>query len=115
MSVAGNALVERRRHLVSERNYPDPKQWMEWDEDDPRFQVRILGMRVDALTKEKEAIEEMLREERIERKAIDLRVASMEKTFQRGAGMMIIIPVLGAIFGTLVAYGKFIFGPWFKP
>lgn len=88
------------------------RQYMEFDEDDPRFQVKILGMRVDALTKEKEAIESELQEERTERKLLDDRVAKMEQTFQRGAGAMIVIPIVGAIIGFLFAYGRVIFAPW---
>ncbi len=92
--------------------YVDPKQFMEFDEDDPRFQVRILGMRVDRLTQEKEDIEEELREERTERKKLDERVASMERTFQRGAGIAIALPILGTALGFILAYGKVIFAPW---
>lgn len=85
---------------------------MEFDENDPRFQNKILGIRVDALTKEKEQIERELEEERGERLALAKRVATMERTFQRGAGAMIVIPILGSIVGLLFAYGKVIFAPW---
>lgn len=97
---------------MPDKKYIDPKQFMEFDEDDPRYQVRILGMRIDALTKEKEDIERELREEKIERKKLDDRVAAMEITFQRGAGMMIILPIIGAVIGIIFAYGKIIFAPW---
>lgn len=88
------------------------KQYMEYDADDPRFLCRILGMRVDALTKEKEDIEKELTDERSERKKLEDRVGKMEKSFQRGAGMLIILPVLGTIIGVLFAWGKVIFAPW---
>lgn len=88
------------------------KQYKEFDEDDPRYQVRILGMRVDALTKEKEDLEKELREEKAERKLLDQRVASMERSFQRGAGIAIALPILGTVVGFLLAYGKVIFAPW---
>ncbi len=97
-----------------DKKYPDPRQFMEFDEDDPRYQVRILSLRLDTLTKEKEDIEDELRDEKSERKKLDVRVAAMEKTFQRGAGMMILIPVIGAIFGVLISYGNIIFSPWIK-
>lgn len=97
---------------MPDKPYTDPRQFMEFDEDDPRFQVRILSMRVDALTKEKEAIEVELHEERDERKKLDERVAAMEKTFQRGAGIMLMLPIFGAALGLLLAYGKVIFAPW---
>lgn len=96
------------------KKYPDPKVFMEFDEDDPRYQVRILGLRIDTLTGEKEDIERELREEREERKKLDERVASMERTFQRGAGIAIALPILGTILGFLMAYGKTIFAPWMK-
>jgi hypothetical protein len=82
-------------------------QYMEFDEDDPRFQVKILAMRVDTLTKEKEEIEHRERD-------LEQRVAAMERTFQRGAGAMIVIPIVGAVVGFLFAYGKIIFAPWMK-
>jgi hypothetical protein len=85
---------------------------MEFDEDDPRYQVRILAMRLDTLGKEKEHIEVELREERAERKKLDERVSAMEKSFQRGFGMLVIIPVLGTVAGLISAYGKVIFAPW---
>ena len=88
------------------------RQYMEWDENDPRFQVKMLGMRVETLTKEKEAIEEELREERTARIDLDKRVAAMERTFQRGAGAMIVLPIIGTVMGVLLAYGKVIFAPW---
>ncbi len=100
--------------MPDDKKYVDPKVFMEFDEDDPRFQVRILGMRVDALTKEKEEIEKELQEEKAERKELDRRVASMERTFQRGAGIAIALPILGTIFGLLLAYGKTIFAPWLR-
>ena len=88
----------------------DPRQYMEFDEDDPRFQVKILSIRLDNLGKEKEAIEKELAEERDERKKLDERVAKMEKSFQRGAGMMIMMPVLGTVIGFAFAYAKILFG-----
>jgi hypothetical protein len=36
----------------------------------------------------------------------------MEKSFQRGFGMLVIIPIIGTIVGILFAYGKVIFAPW---
>lgn len=92
--------------------YVDPMEYAAFDETDPRFQVRILSMRVDALTQEKEDIERDLNEERSERKKLDERVASMERTFQRGAGVMLVLPIVGAAIGIILAYGKIIFAPW---
>ncbi len=86
------------------------KQYMEFDESDPRYQIKLLGIRVDALTKEKEEVELELREEREERKKLDVRVAHMEKSFQRGAGMMIMLPIIGTLVGFIFAYAKILFG-----
>lgn len=92
---------------MSEEHHASAKlqMYMEFDEQDPRFQVRILGMRVDALTKEKEDLEVKLR-------AQDARIAAMEVTFQRGAGAAIVLPIIGTVVGLLFAYGKVIFAPW---
>ena len=87
------------------KKYPDPRQFMEFDEDDPRYQVKILGMRVDALTKEKEELERNYR-------LMSERLGEMEKTFQRGAGIMLALPFVGGAVGVILAYGKVIFAPW---
>ncbi len=83
----------------------DPKIFMEFDEDDPRFQVKLLAMRVDILTKEKEDMEARER-------GFEKRIAAMEKSFQRGFGALIIVPIMGTLIGFLFAYGKVIFAPW---
>lgn len=100
---------------MSEHPPKDPlRSYKEFDESDPAFQVRILAVRVDALTKEKEDIERELEKERVERRALDERVAVMERSFQRGAGALIVLPIVGSAVGLLFAYGKVIFAPWLK-
>lgn len=95
----------------------------EFDESDPRFQVRVLAMRLDTVVREKEQIErelhhqkeeleQELHEEEEERKKLEKRIAAMERAFQRGAGIAIALPILGTVFGVLLAYGKVIFAPW---
>ena len=90
---------------------PDDKDplrlYKEFREDDPAWQIHILGLRVDALTKEKEDLERSQREQ-------EARIAAMEKTFQRGMGAMIMVPIIGSIVGFMFAYGKVIFAPWLK-
>lgn len=86
----------------------------EFDEDDPRYQVRILGFRVTALGREKEALEKNLIKEQEAREKLAERVAAMERSFQRGAGVALAIPILGAMLGIVLAYGKTIFSPWMK-
>jgi len=49
--------------------------------------------------KGKEALERELEKERAERAALDVRVAKMEAAFQRGAGMVMLIPILGTALG----------------
>lgn len=93
---------------------PTHPQYGEFDEDDPRFQVRILAIRIETLGKEKETIEQELNEERLARKDLEKRVAVMERSFQRGAGALIVLPILGTLLGVLFAYGKSIFAPWIK-
>lgn len=87
---------------------------MEFGEDDPLFQVKMISMRVDVLTREKEQIEAELKEEERERKKLEERVAGMERSFQRGAGALIALPIIGTLIGLLLAYGKVIFAPWIK-
>lgn len=76
--------------------------------DDPRVQIYILADRVENLTKEKEAVE---------RKYDDLqkRVARMERSFDRGAGVLLVIPIIGAILGWLISYWRVVFKPWIGP
>lgn len=81
-------------------------------ENNPLFQVRLLAQRVDVLTKEKEDIEQELRDERKKRGDLETRVATMEKSFQRGAGALIVLPIIGTFIGLFLAYGKVIFKPW---
>lgn len=90
---------------MPDKPYTDPRLFAEFKEDDPRFQIKILSMRVDALTKEKEELEDTTRSQ-------ERRIAAMERTFQRGAGIAIALPILGTIVGFLMAYGKVIFAPW---
>ncbi len=84
----------------------------EFNEQDARYQVKLLAFRVDNLGKEKEALERELEEERRLRSMLEERVAAMEKTFQRGAGALIVLPVIGTVIGILFAWGKVIFAPW---
>jgi hypothetical protein len=88
------------------------RQYGELDNDDPRLQVKILAMRIDNLGREKEHLESDLKEEQRARRDLETRVANMEKSFQRGAGALIVMPIIGGVVGVLFAYGKIIFGPW---
>ncbi len=87
----------------------DPlRQYKEFDENDPAFLIRILSLRVDALTKEKEDLEK--KEQNLEE-----RIAKIEGALGRGAGILIGLSAVGTIFGVLGAYGKSIFKPWTNP
>lgn len=79
--------------------------YKEFNENDPDFLIRILSMRVDALVKEKEELEEKERD-------LEKRMERMERSFQRGAGILLVLPFLGTAAGILIAYGKVIFAPW---
>lgn len=84
--------------------------------NDPAVQILLLAQRVENLGREKEELERDLERERAERenheKDMDKRIAKMERSFQRGAGIIMILPVLGTAVGILIAYGKVIFAPW---
>lgn len=81
----------------------DIPTYMEFDERSPAFQVHILALRVDVLTREKEDIEAVA-------VRLEQRVANMEKSFQRGAGAAIMLPIIGTALGFIFMYGKIIFG-----
>jgi hypothetical protein len=82
-----------------------PDQIGEFDEKDPRFSIKILSYRIDQLVKEKAEDESKIEK-------LEERIAGMERTFQRGAGALIVLPVIGTIVGLLLAYGSVIFRPW---
>lgn len=88
-------------------NPPDDhlRTYKEFDENDPAFQVRILSIRVDALTKEKEDLERRLGDD-------EKRISKIEGSLGKGAGIMIGLASIGSIGGLLLAYGKTIFAPW---
>lgn len=84
----------------------------EFNPNNPYTALALLGMRVDNLGKEKEALERDLEKERINRSELEERVAAMEKSFQRGAGILMVLPILGTVIAIFLAYGKAIFKPW---
>lgn len=65
-------------------------------------------MRVDTLTKEKELLEASER-------ALEQRVAIIESSLGKGAGILIGLATVGTVGGVLMAWGKTIFAPWMKP
>lgn len=87
----------------------DPIQtFREFDEKDPAYQVRILALRVDAIVKEKEELEKRMKDD-------EARLEAIEKSLGKGAGILIGLATVGTIGGVLMAWGKVIFAPWFKP
>ena len=79
--------------------------YKEFDENDPAFLIRILSLRVDALTKEKEDLE-------IKERELEGRIAKIEGSLGKGAGILIGLASVGTISGVLMAYGQKIFAPW---
>jgi hypothetical protein len=88
----------------------------EFNPNNPYTALALLAERVKNLGKEKEDIERDLEREKAERedheKDLEKRIAKMEKSFQRGAGILMVLPIIGTAVGLLVAYGKLIFRPW---
>lgn len=84
--------------------------------NDPNVQLLLLSQRVENLGREKEALERALEREREERAGheseFEERIAAIEKSFQRGAGVLLVLPFLGTALGIIFAYGKVIFAPW---
>lgn len=79
----------------------------EFEENNALFQVRLLSQRVDNLGREKERLERVTERQ-------DERLDKIEHWLAVGWGVLVVFPVLGAVLGFLFAYGKIIFGPWFK-
>lgn len=65
---------------------------------DPESRIGFLAYRVSVLAREKEEIEE--------------RVSKIEKSFNMGAGILLVLPLIGSVFGMVFAFGKQIFKPW---
>lgn len=93
-----------------------PPGWNDFNPNNPFTQLALLAQRVENLGKEKEDLERALEEERRERaeheRKIETRLAKIENSFQRGAGILMVLPVIGTIVGLIIAYGKTIFAPW---
>lgn len=102
--------IDLRRQDMQRRVFTAP------DLNDPAVQVLLLAQRVETLGREKEAIERQLEatkqnyDKRIA--GAEARIAKMEKSFNMGAGMLILLPVLGTVVGIVITYAKTIFRPW---
>jgi hypothetical protein len=79
--------------------------WGDFNPNNPVYMVKLLSQRIDQLDKEK-------KEDEVQIADLIKRVANMEKSFQRGAGALIVLPIVGTFVGLLFAYGKVIFAPW---
>lgn len=85
------------------------KMYGEFDEEDPRFQVHLLSVRLDQM------VLDHSRERKEDAKKIaDLQddMKAMQKVYQRGLGFGSAIIGLGVVIGFLFNYGKLIFAPW---
>lgn len=93
-----------------------PPGWNDFNPNNPFTQLALLAQRVDALGKEKEDLDSALLQERKERAEheaeLERRIAKIENSFQRGAGILMVLPVIGTVVGLVIAYGKAIFAPW---
>lgn len=69
--------------------------------EDPEVQIFILADRVEKLTKEKEALE--------------VRLDKIEKAFDKGSGILLMLPIIGTATAFLAANWKAIFKPWANP
>lgn len=68
-------------------------------------QIFILATRVSVLTREKESLERRML-------ALENKVTIMRRALDRGTGVLMVLPILGALIGVLLAYGRAIFRPW---
>lgn len=100
---------------MSPQRNDEGSSWEEdFDPNNPYTQFRLLAMRVTNLGKEKETLEVDLKEEREARVKLEERVAKMERSFSMGAGVLLVLPVVGSCVGLIFAYGKTIFAPWIR-
>lgn len=82
------------------------KKWQQaLHPEDPAVQVYVLATRVEALTKEKEALEKTCAD-------LSGRLAKIERAFDRGAGILLLVPILGGFVGWIISYWKVISKPW---
>jgi hypothetical protein len=75
------------------------------DPNTPAAQLFILSERVKAITVEKEKLEADYR-------TLNDRVLKMESTFNKGAGMLLLLPFLGTATMLVITWGGKLFGPW---
>jgi hypothetical protein len=92
-----------------------PPEFDDFNPNNPFTALALVSERVANLGREKEALEKALEKEQETRAQLELRVAKMEAAFQRGAGMLMLLPILGTAIGIILTYGKTIFAPWTKP
>lgn len=101
----------------------EPTDINRFDPNNPAVQILLLAQRVENLGKEKEGIERDLERERAERenseketsireKNLEERIAKIEGSLGKGAGILIGLATVGSIGGVLMAWGKTIFAPW---
>lgn len=79
----------------------------EFEELNALFQVKLLSQRVETLGREKEEIERDFRE-------ADKRLDNIERVLAIGWGVVLVVGILGTVFGFLFAYRTVIFGPWIR-
>lgn len=89
-----------------------PPHFDDFNPNNPYTALALLGERVNNLGKEKEALEQELKDERKDRGDLEKRVAVMEKSFQRGAGVLMVVPIIGTAITLFLIYGEKIFAPW---
>jgi hypothetical protein len=93
----------------------NPNNAESFNPNNPYVAIALLGERVNNIGKEKEMIERSLEEERRQRRALEDRIVKMEISFQRGAGILMVLPIVGGFVGFLAAYWKAILAPWIRP
>ena len=74
--------------------------------------VYLLAERIKNLTNEMRQLEEVLERDRRE---LITRLTKLEVTYQRVFGIILVFPVVGAIFGFIATYWAVLFKPWTKP
>lgn len=80
------------------RNAGEALDLSQFDPSNPRVQVILLAERIE---RQNEQIV-----------GLETRLEKMERSYYKGAGVLIALSVVGGLVGTILAYGKTIFKPW---
>lgn len=94
----------------------DPQELDEFNPNNPYTAIALLGERIKQLMAREREIERRFadKEKAITEREDNLekRIAKIEASLGRGAGILIGLATIGTLGGFILAWGKTIFAPW---